>query len=171
MMPDGSITKPEPSEETLRARGPPSLPFFLKNSSKNSSNGEPGGSCGICTPFCASIVCDVEIFTTASVTRSAISATESGTLPEAAKPGLAESAANPAAKPSAATERKEILVSVDMASSKKALRIFGPTNCDGNLAGTRRRPNPVFTLSGVRISTEKRHYVSQSTARPMVPCQ
>src|SRR5579885_2625424 len=114
MMPDGSITKPEPSEETLRARGPPSLPFFLKNSSKNSSNGEPGGSCGICTPFCASIVCEVEIFTTASITRSAISATESGPLPEAANPGLAASAASPAAKPSAAAERKELLNSVDM---------------------------------------------------------
>jgi hypothetical protein len=54
------------------------------------------------------------MFTTASVTRSAMSATESGPFPEAAKLVPAASTPSPAAKPSAAIERSEILVSVDM---------------------------------------------------------
>src|ERR1700738_4668198 len=85
--------KPEPSELVLRGcrspllspplelpPGPPRR--FLKKSSKNSSNGEPGGSCGIAPlpspPPLASTVCEVEMLTTASITFSATSAMPSG---------------------------------------------------------------------------------------------
>src|SRR3981081_1141137 len=83
---------PEPSELVLR--GCKSLPLspplelppgprrFLKKSSKNSSNGEPGGNCGIVPrpspPPLASTVCEVEMLTTASITFSATSAMPSG---------------------------------------------------------------------------------------------
>src|SRR5437762_3576967 len=82
--------KPEPSELVLRGcmslpRSPPlGLPpprRFLKKSSKNSSNGEPGGNCGVAPrspPPLASTVCEVEILTTASITFSAMSAIPSG---------------------------------------------------------------------------------------------
>src|SRR6266516_4072260 len=83
--------KPEPSELVLRGcrspplelpPGPPGPPRrFLKKSSKNSSNGEPGGNCGIAprpSPPLASTVCEVEILTTASITFSATSAMPSG---------------------------------------------------------------------------------------------
>ena len=61
--------------------GPPRR--FLKKSSKNSSNGEPGGNCGIAPlpsppPPLASTVCEVEMLTTASITFSATSAMPSG---------------------------------------------------------------------------------------------
>src|SRR5216683_2479516 len=85
--------KPEPSELVLRGcrspllspplelpPGPPRR--FLKKSSKNSSNGEPGGSCGIAplpsAPPLASTVCEVEMLTTASITFSATSAMAQG---------------------------------------------------------------------------------------------
>ncbi len=60
------------------AAAPPPWPRrFLKNSSKNSSIGEPGGRSGM--PFMrASTFCDVEILTTASITCSATSAMFSG---------------------------------------------------------------------------------------------
>ena len=49
--PGGSMMKPEPSELTRRCGGASPVGAvaarFLKNSSKKSSNGEPGGSCGI----------------------------------------------------------------------------------------------------------------------------
>src|SRR5258707_8816445 len=83
--------KPEPSELVLRGcrspflspplEPPPGPRRFLKKSSKNSSNGEPGGSCGIVplpSPPLASMVCEVEMFTTASITFSATSAMPSG---------------------------------------------------------------------------------------------
>ena len=80
--------KPEPSELVLcGCRSPPLPPGpprrFLKKSSKNSSNGEPGGSCGIAPlpsppPPLASTVCEVEMLTTASITFSATSAMPSG---------------------------------------------------------------------------------------------
>src|SRR6266699_5985577 len=88
-----STMKPEPSELVLRGcRSPPLSPplelppgpprRFLKKSSKNSSNGEPGGSCGIAplpsAPPLASTVCEVEMLTTASITFSATSAMPSG---------------------------------------------------------------------------------------------
>src|SRR5438067_10791464 len=81
-MPDASMMNPEPSELTRRGACSrlglsPCPRLFLKNSSKNSSNGEPGGSCGI-GPTLESIVCDVEMFTTASITCSATSAMASG---------------------------------------------------------------------------------------------
>src|SRR3984893_10229578 len=79
--------KPEPSELVLcgaRSLLPPPLApgprRFLQKSSKNSSNGEPGGSCGIAprpSPL-ASMVCEVEMLTTASMTFSATSAMPSG---------------------------------------------------------------------------------------------
>ena len=72
---------------------------FLKNSSKNSSNGEPGGSCGIALPR-PSTVCDVEMLTTASITFSATSATLSGPRASAGvdRTGQAREAAATAAK-------------------------------------------------------------------------
>ena len=61
------------------ALSPPWPRRFLKNSSKNSSNGEPGGSCGIGAALPrASTFCEVEILTTASITCSATSAMFSG---------------------------------------------------------------------------------------------
>src|SRR5258708_29963198 len=84
--------KPEASELVLRGcrsvplspplELPPGPRRFLKKSSKNSSNGEPGGNCGIAplppSPALASTVCDVEMLTTASITFSATSAMPSG---------------------------------------------------------------------------------------------
>ena len=75
------MMKPEPSELTRRGVGvssPPCPPRrFLKNSSKKSSNGEPGGSCGIAL-LRMSTVCLVEMLTTASITVSATSEMFSG---------------------------------------------------------------------------------------------
>jgi hypothetical protein len=71
------MMKPEPSELVLcGCMSPPLEPGpprrFLKKSSKNSSNGEPGGNCGIAPcprrPPLASTVCEVEMLTTASIT-------------------------------------------------------------------------------------------------------
>src|SRR5687768_583120 len=86
-MPDGSITKPEPREFELRGRegelsppglpGPPPWPRRLKNSSKRSSKGVPGGNCGR-VRLRASTVVDAEMLTTAPVTSSARSAKDSG---------------------------------------------------------------------------------------------
>ena len=83
------MMKPEPSELTRRGvwPPPPCPPWprrFLKNSSKNSSNGEPGGSCGMAL-LLMSTVCLVEILTTASITASATSEMSSG--PRAAAGG------------------------------------------------------------------------------------
>src|SRR3954453_6566341 len=86
-MPAVSTMKPEPSELVLRGCMPPPLSppgprRFLKKSSKNSSNGEPGGSCGMAprppSPPFASTVWVVEILTSASITFSATSAMPSG---------------------------------------------------------------------------------------------
>src|SRR5260370_40094118 len=88
-MPEVSTMKPEPSELVLRGcmsllppLEPPHGPLrFLKKSSKNSSNGEPGGNCGSAArspPPLASTVCEVEMLTTASITFSAMSAMPSG---------------------------------------------------------------------------------------------
>src|ERR1700726_2070738 len=91
-MPEGSTIKPEPSELVLCGCNSPPLELppgpprrFLKKSSKNSSNGEPGGNCGIAPlpslplpPDLASTVCDVEMLTTASIPFSATSAMPSG---------------------------------------------------------------------------------------------
>ena len=89
-MPAASMMKPEPSELVLRGCNSPlrSPPLgapprrFLKKSSKNSSNGEPGGSCGIASllppPPLASTFCEVEMLTTESITFSAMSAMPSG---------------------------------------------------------------------------------------------
>src|SRR6202030_993943 len=76
------MMKPEPSELTRRGArsglSPPPCPRrFLKNSSKNSSIGEPGGRSGMPVTR-ASTFCDVEILTTASITCSATSAMFSG---------------------------------------------------------------------------------------------
>src|SRR5215212_6678287 len=72
-MPEVSTMKPEPRELVLRGcrspflspplEPPPGPLRFLKKSSKNSSNGEPGGNCGIVPrpspPPLASTVCEV----------------------------------------------------------------------------------------------------------------
>src|SRR5829696_285629 len=86
-MPDGSMTKPEPSEFERRWRGlsppcPPGPPWppwprRLKNSSNRSSNGVPGGSCGSARPR-ASTVVEAEMLTTAGMISSARSAKDSG---------------------------------------------------------------------------------------------
>ncbi len=71
------MTKPEPSELTLRGR--PSLSSSSKKSSKNSSKGEPlgPGPFGVASAEPLSVWV-VEMLTTASCRPSAISATESG---------------------------------------------------------------------------------------------
>ena len=77
--PDGSMMKPEPRELTLRGAGRlPSRCWSLKNSSKNSRKGEFSGNSGSGTRDPPATVCEVEIFTTAGDSRSAISATEPG---------------------------------------------------------------------------------------------
>src|SRR6185436_2159388 len=103
---------PEPSELVLCGcasppRGPPGPRRFLKKSSKNSSNGEPGGSCGVAPlpspgPPLASIVCEVEILTTASITFSATSAIASGPRASAEVSRPAEKNARVALKQTAA---------------------------------------------------------------------
>ena len=84
------MMNPEPSELVLRRCISPLLSpslgapprRFLKKSSKNSSNGEPGGNCGIASllppPPLASTFCEVEMLTTESITLSAMSAMPSG---------------------------------------------------------------------------------------------
>jgi hypothetical protein len=85
------MMNPEPSELVLRRCSSPLLSpslgapprRFLKKSSKNSSNGEPGGNCGIASllpppPPLASTFCEVEMLTTESITFSAMSAMPSG---------------------------------------------------------------------------------------------
>src|SRR5690606_17263150 len=80
--------KPEPSEETCRGRLPSPRCCRSKNSLKKSSNGEPGGNCGIPSGrprFWMLWV--VEMFTTAGSSRSARSAkSPSGGLACAAAP-------------------------------------------------------------------------------------
>ena len=101
--PDASMMKPEPSELMRRGVGTPFLPCrFLKNSSKNSSNGEPGGSCGTALRL-MSTVCLVEMLTTASITCSATSAIASG--PRAAAGTVSAGQAIAAASKIAATGR------------------------------------------------------------------
>ena len=69
-----SMTKPEPSEETLRSDGA-RPPLRLKKSSKNSSNGAPFGTLGSGTPSGPFKVWLVEMLTTASISFSATGAT------------------------------------------------------------------------------------------------
>src|ERR1700741_532443 len=80
------MMKPEPSEVALRgwASGRPLLGIpRSKKSRKNSSNGEPGGNCGISGPACSRprsdfIVWVVEMLTTEGNSFSARSAKLSG---------------------------------------------------------------------------------------------
>src|ERR1700754_5269835 len=114
------MMKPEPSELVLRGgcislRSPPlGLPprRFLKKSSKNSSNGEPGGNCGMAPrspppppPALASTVWVVEILTTASITFSATSAMPSGPRANAGKETDTESRVVAAPRQMAAAQR------------------------------------------------------------------
>ena len=71
------MTKPEPSEETLRSDGE-RPPLRLKKSSKNSSNGAPFGTFGRGTPSGPLRVWLVEMLTTASISFSATGATLAG---------------------------------------------------------------------------------------------
>src|SRR5262245_6446599 len=109
------MMKPEPSELVLcgcSSRSPPPLPplRFLKKSSKNSSNGEPGGSCGMVLrpspPPLASTVCEVEMLTTASITFSATSAMPSGPRAEAGEATTLKAPSAIAASPSRTQWRK-----------------------------------------------------------------
>src|SRR6478609_8568141 len=71
------MTKPEPSELTLRLLFLP--PLSLKKSLKNSWKGEPSGTRGEAGPAPSSFTfCEVEILTTASRRPAARSATEAG---------------------------------------------------------------------------------------------
>ena len=83
--------KPEPSEVARRG-APPSGRLRSKNSLKKSSNGEPGGSCGISGPGlpATSWVWVVEMLTTAGSSFSARSAKLSG-APRASAPAAANS--------------------------------------------------------------------------------
>ncbi len=103
-MPEGSITKPEPSE--LERCGWPS-PFCWRRrfrySSNMSSSGEPGGSFGMSTAF-SSTTWVAEILTTAGVTVWARSAKESGA--GAARTGAGGSTASAPAKASPASRRR-----------------------------------------------------------------
>src|SRR5436190_8020436 len=105
--------KPEPSELVLRGwnspplsppLGPPPPRRFLKKSSKNSSNGEPGGNCGVAPrslppPLLASTVCEVEMLTTASITFSAMSAMPSGPRAKAGPAAIMVAAPSETAAP------------------------------------------------------------------------
>ena len=78
-MPDGSMTKPEPSDSTRRSLGP-SLSF--RRSSKKSCSGEPFGASSLGIPRPGwSTVCDEAMLTTASSSPSARSATDCGPSP------------------------------------------------------------------------------------------
>src|SRR6202163_4925930 len=106
------MMKPEPSELTRRGArsglSPPPCPRrFLKNSSKNSSIGEPGGRSGIPVTR-ASTFCDVEILTTASITCSATSAMFSGPRAAAGCAGSMITAAISAAVTAPCPRRKAI---------------------------------------------------------------
>src|SRR5829696_668153 len=99
-MPDGSMTKPEPSELERRWRGvspcapgPPPWPPWprrLKNSSNRSSKGVPGGSCGMVRPRVSTVV-EAEMLTTAPTTCSVRSANESGARASAPEGAVATS--------------------------------------------------------------------------------
>src|SRR5436305_1167486 len=108
------MTKPEPSELTRRGVRfwfglSPGPRRFLKNSSKNSSNGDPGGTWdwGALGFGRLVTVCDVEIFTTASMTASATSAILSGPR-WAASGGVTDSPITTAATVASAGRRAEL---------------------------------------------------------------
>src|SRR3954466_11824849 len=143
-MPEASTMKPEPSELVLRGcsspflspplspplEPPPGPRRFLKKSSKNSSNGDPCGSCGT-TPRpslpLASIVCEVEILTTESITFSATSAIPSGPR---AKAGADASALAAPSRTAATTGRRRRLkadVAAIMSASLHSKYGFGVT--------------------------------------------
>ena len=89
------MTKPEPSEETLRSDGE-RPPLRLKKSSKNSSNGAPFGTFGRGTPSGPFKVWLVEMLTTASISFSATGATLFGPrICELAGASISTSAAAP----------------------------------------------------------------------------
>src|SRR5215469_2050983 len=93
MSPEGSVTKPEPSEAGRGnvEFGAPGAPFSPKKSRKNSSSGEPGGSCasGFDFGFGAALACVVEMFTTTPDSRVASCAKMSakGVSGASARPG------------------------------------------------------------------------------------
>src|SRR5690349_4290242 len=155
-MPAASMMKPEPSELTRRGErlgalsSPPWPRRFLKNSSKNSSNGEPGGSCGTacCPPLPprASTFCEVEMLTTESITFSATSAMFSGPR---AKVGVEStgSAIAAAAIADRAGCRRECARTV----SRRAMAVKSPKETVGSRVHPRRngrketimRPRPI----------------------------
>ena len=74
-IPDGSMMKPEPSDEARGAGGfgPPGAPFSPKKSRKNSSSGDPGGTCasGVAFAGAAVVAWVVEMLTTTPPSRAA----------------------------------------------------------------------------------------------------
>src|ERR1700753_1071207 len=138
------MMKPEPSDTVLcgvksRPLSPP--PWRFLKSSKNSSNGEPGGSFGIVLlrsppdgASLASTVCEVEMLTTASITFSATSAIASGPRADAgsAIPRLAkarQAAASKARRLQARVKRAAVLCG-DASSSREQV----PTSLENALA-------------------------------------
>ncbi len=97
------MTKPDPSDDTLRSPPPPRPPFgrLLKKSSKNSSNGEPFGTRGRGTPSAPFTVCVVEMLTTASISFSASGAIEVGPFLNCAAAGVGVKMAGAATRPAA----------------------------------------------------------------------
>jgi len=80
MMPLGSMTKPDPSEVTLRGGPLLPCPFLSRKSLNSSSNGDPGGNSGIWSPSpdCCCNVWVVAMLTTAGESFSARSAKLTG---------------------------------------------------------------------------------------------
>ncbi len=165
-MPSGSTTKPDPSELTRRGPrlgaspcwpGPPRR--FLKNSSKNSSNGEPGGNCGV-GPLRCSTFCEVEMLTTASITCSATSAMPSG--PRAAA-GIVTRGSATAAPTTAAMKEGEIWRIREL--RWPAMMSLSPGQ--GVAASSRKAPTGVRL--GPKIGTRlgrKRGFVTSIPSRP-----
>ena len=98
------MTKPEPSEETLRSDGE-RPPLRLKKSSKNSSNGAPFGTFGSGTPSGPFRVWLVEMLTTASISFSATGATLVGPCAFASSPAPASAASAAAPRPARRTSQ------------------------------------------------------------------
>ncbi len=91
MTPEGSMTKPEPSEETLRGVLCSPRRCLLRNSSKNWRKGEPGGRSGMGTASLSLALVVVAMLTTAGDRRAARSATDCGPAAAAGSAWMAAS--------------------------------------------------------------------------------
>src|SRR6185312_16066899 len=106
------------------------------------------------------------MLTTASITRSAVSATESGPLPDAARPAPAvpRSAPNPAAKANARMGRRiEMSNGADMGTSKHFVEVKKGRKTQRNKAQPQNDVH--IKLFGVTISAEKRPFPIKTAYR------